>query len=215
MRAIWRREGPVTVDGETITLPLPADARGSWGLGKPLKLINRPLRSDIPVLLGAEGPKNIRLAVDECQGWLPLYYSPTRPEIYEADIADAPDGWEVAVNVMVNICDDVTEGLLGQKMVLGFYIGGMGAKARNFHTELMARMGYEAEAHRIQELFMEGRRDEAIMAVPDAFADEISLVGPIERIRDKVEAWKTSPVTTMIVGANDVATMRTMAELVL
>ena len=91
----------------------------------------------------------------------------------------------------------------------------MGAKARNFHTELMARMGYEAEAHRIQELFMEGRRDEAIMAVPDAFADEISLVGPIERIRDKVEAWKTSPVTTMIVGANDVATMRTMAELVL
>ena len=100
-------------------------------------------------------------------------------------------------------------------MVLGFYIGGMGAKARNFHTELMARMGYEAEALRIQELFMEGRRDEAIMAVPDAFADEISLVGPIERVRDKLEAWKASPVTTIIVGANDASTMRTMAELVL
>ena len=215
MRQIWRREGPVHIEGDTLTLPLPADAPGSWGLGKPLKLINRPLRPDIPVLLGAEGPKNIRLAVDECQGWLPLYYSPTRPEIYEADIADAPPGWEVAVNVMVDICDDVAQGLLGPKMVLGFYIGGMGAKSRNFHTELMARMGYEAEADQVQDLFMEGRRDEAIMAVPDEFADEISLVGPVERIRDKLEAWKASPVTTMIVGANDVSTMRTMAELVL
>ena len=100
-------------------------------------------------------------------------------------------------------------------MVLGFYIGGMGAKSRNFHTELMARMGYEAEADQVQDLFMEGRRDEAIMAVPDEFADEISLVGPVERIRDKLQAWKASPVTTMIVGANDVSTMRTMAELVL
>lgn len=215
MRAIWRREGPVSIDGETIALPLPADSPGAWGLGKPLKLINRPLRPDIPILLGAEGPKNIRLAVDECQGWLPLYYSPTRPEIYRADIADADEEWEVAVNVTVNICDDVTEGLLGQKMVLGFYIGGMGAKARNFHTELMARMGYEAEARRIQDLFMAGRRDEAIMAVPDAFADEISLVGPVGRIRERLEAWRESPVTTMIVGANDLSTMRTMAELVL
>ncbi len=215
MRAIWRRDGPVEIDGETIRLPLPPDAPGAWGLGKPLKLINRPLRSDIPILLGAEGPKNIRLAVDRCQGWLPLYYSPTRPEIYDADIGDAPADWEIAVNVMVNVCDDVSQGLLGQKMVLGFYIGGMGAKSRNFHTELMARMGYEAEALRVQDLFMEGRRDEAIAAVPDAFADEISLVGPIERIREKLEAWKASPVTTMIVGANDVATMRTLAELVL
>jgi F420-dependent oxidoreductase-like protein len=215
MRDIWRREGPVTAAGPMVRLPLPADAPNSWGLGKPLKLINRPLRADIPILLGAEGPKNIQLAVDECQGWLPLYYSPTRPEIYDADIAEAPDDWEIAVNVMVNVCDDVAEGLLGQKMVLGFYIGGMGAKSRNFHTELMARMGYEAEANRVQDLFLEGRRDEAIMAVPDAFADEISLVGPIERIEEKLELWKASPVTTMVIGANDVATMRLMAELVL
>ncbi len=215
MRDIWRREGPVTADGPMVKLPLPPDAEGSWGLGKPLKLINRPLRSDIPILLGAEGPRNIQLAVDECQGWLPLYYAPERPDIYEADIAGAPEGWEIAVNVMVNICDDVSEGLVGPKMMLGFYIGGMGAKSRNFHTELMARMGYEAEANRVQELFMEGRRDEAIAAVPDAFADEISLVGPPERIRERVELWKASPVTTMIIGANDPAAMRLMAELVL
>lgn len=215
MRDIWRREGPVSATGPMLPLPVPADADHSWGLGKPLKLINTPLRPDIPVLLGAEGPRNIQLAVDECQGWLPLYYSPTRPEIYEADLTGAPAAWEVAVNVMVNICDDVAEGLLPQKMVLGFYIGGMGAQDRNFHTELMARMGYEEEAQRVQSLFLEGRRDEAIHAVPDAFADEISLVGPIERIRDRLEAWEASPVTTLIVSANDVATMRAMAELCL
>ena len=215
MRDIWRREGPVTAAGPNLPLPLPADAPNAWGLGKPLKLINHPLRNDIPILLGAEGPKNIELAVTQCQGWLPLYYSPTRPEIYGADIANAPDGFEIAVNVMVNICDDVSEGLLGQKMVLGFYIGGMGAKSRNFHTELMARMGYEAEAEKIQDLFLEGKQQEAIMAVPDDFADEISLVGPIDRIREKLELWKASPVTTLIVGASDLPTMRTMAELVL
>ena len=142
-------------------------------------------------------------------------YNTTTHEIYEADISSAPADWEIAVTVTVNVCADVAEGLLGQKMILGFYIGGMGAQRRNFHTELMARMGYEAEAHRIQELFLAGRRDEAIMAVPDAFADEISLVGPVERIRDRLEAWRASPVTTLIVAANDVATMRTMAELVL
>jgi alkanesulfonate monooxygenase SsuD/methylene tetrahydromethanopterin reductase-like flavin-dependent oxidoreductase (luciferase family) len=99
--------------------------------------------------------------------------------------------------------------------MLGFYIGGMGAKQRNFHKELMARMGFEAEATRIQELFFEGKRAEAIAAVPDQFADEVSLVGPIERIRDRLQAWKSTPVTTLLVGAHDPAVMRTMAELVL
>ncbi|MEC7924709.1 MAG: LLM class F420-dependent oxidoreductase [Actinomycetota bacterium] len=215
LRDIWERENPVVSKGPFFPLPYPSSAPNSWGLGKPLKLITEPLRSEIPILLGAEGPKNISLAFEKCQGWIPLYYSPARPEIYEVPELEVNDGFEIAVNVTVNICEDVTAGLLPQKAILAFYIGGMGAQKRNFHTELMARMGYEGEAHEIQNLFLSGKRDEAIMAVPDDFADEISLVGPIERIAERLELWKESPVTTLIIGASDVYTMRAMAELVL
>lgn len=219
MRDIWNREGPVTNHGALLPLPYPADAPHSMGLGKPIKLITTPLRSNIPVLLGAEGPKNIRLSTELCQGWLPLYYSPTRPEVYADAIADRPDDFEIAVNVSVKITENTPEAISAghfmQKATLGFYIGGMGAKSKNFHTELMARMGYEEEAFKIQELFYEGKRDEAINMVPEAFCDEISLVGPVERIRDKLEAWRESPITTMIFGGLDPATMETMAGLVL
>ena len=215
IRKILRREDPVTADGPNLPLPYPKDAPNSWGLGKPLKLINRPLRPDIPIFLGAEGPKNIKLAFEECNGWLPLYYSPSRPEIYNLRKLEQDGDFEIAVNVNVNICENVTEGLLMQKAILAFYIGGMGAQKRNFHTELMSRMGYDREANEIQSLFLSGKRNEAIQAVPDAFADEISLVGPIERIKERLDLWEKSPVTTLIIGANDLPTMRTMAELVL
>ena len=111
------------------------------------------------------------------------------------------------------VTDDVEAGLLPTKAALAFYIGGMGARDRNFHMELMSRMGFEAEAHRIQELFFEGRRDEAIPLVPTEFADEISLVGSKERIRDRLEAWEASPVTSIVING-DLDTLRTMAELV-
>ena len=215
IRKILRREDPVTADGPNLRLPYPKDAPNSWGLGKPLKLINRPLRPDIPIFLGAEGPKNIKLAFEECNGWLPLYYSPSRPEIYHLPKLEQDGDFEIAVNVNVNICENVTEGLLMQKAILAFYIGGMGAQKRNFHTELMSRMGYVREANEIQSLFLSGKRNEAIQAVPDAFADEISLVGPIERIKERLDLWEKSPVTTLIIGANDLPTMRIMAELVL
>ncbi len=215
IKKILARDEPVTASGPNLPLPYPKEAKNSWGLGKPLKLINTPLRPDIPIYLGAEGPKNIALAFKECQGWLPLYYAPERPGIYEFPTSGVPENFEVAVNVTVNICDDIAEGLLPQKAILAFYIGGMGAQKRNFHTELMARMGYEEEAFKIQSLFLSGKRNEAIMAVPDAFADEISLVGPIERIAERLEIWEKSAITTMIIGANDIDTMRKMAELVL
>jgi alkanesulfonate monooxygenase SsuD/methylene tetrahydromethanopterin reductase-like flavin-dependent oxidoreductase (luciferase family) len=99
--------------------------------------------------------------------------------------------------------------------MLGFYIGGMGAKKRNFHKELMSRMGFEAEANEIQELFFQGKRDDAIAAVPDQFADEISLVGPKERIRDRLQAWRETPVTSLLVAGHDRSTLPTVAELVL
>jgi len=171
------------------------------------------LRADVPILIGAEGPKNVALAAEIADGWLPLYYSPFRPEVYAGSLGAARDGFEICVTVMgCAITDDVEAGLMPTKAALAFYIGGMGARDRNFHMELMSRMGFEAEAHRIQELFFEGRREEAIPLVPTEFADEISLVGSKERIRDRLQAWEASPVTTIVISG-DIETMRTMAEL--
>jgi F420-dependent oxidoreductase-like protein len=213
IRQVLRREKPVVNPGPHY--PLPYAGPGAWKLGKPLRSITHPLRADVPIFLGAEGPKNVALATEIADGWLPLYYSPYRQEVYAESLRGARPGFEIAQIVMVSITDDVKAGLVPMKASLGFYIGGMGAKSRNFHMELMARMGYEAEAHRIQDLFFAGKREEAIAAVPDAFADEISLVGPIERIRDRLEAWKETPVTALLLGNRDPRVMRAMAELLL
>ncbi|GIU86648.1 MAG: LLM class F420-dependent oxidoreductase [Acidimicrobiia bacterium] len=212
VRRILRRDEPVEFHGEHYRMPY--DGPGSWGLGKPLRSITHPLRADLPILLGAEGPKNVALAGEIADGWIPLYYSPFRPDVYGSLGATKP-GFEVCVTVMgCSITDDIEAGLMPTKAALAFYIGGMGAKSRNFHMELMSRMGFEGAAQRIQELFFEGRRDEAIPLVPTEFADEISLVGPKERIRDRLQVWEESIVTTMIVNA-DVETLRTLAELAL
>jgi len=208
--AIARAE-PVTSDG--VHYPLPYRGEGALGLGKPLKMITHPLRREIPIFLGAEGPKNVALAAEVADGWVPLYYSPYRTDVYKANLDAVKPGFEIAVNVFVNVNDDVSEALWPVKATLGFYIGGMGAKTKNFHTELMARMGFEEAAHRIQDLFFEGKRDEAILAVPDAFADEISLVGPKERIAERLDAWRATPVTTMLIGGGDEPTMRLLADL--
>ena len=177
--------------------------------------MTHPLRSDLPIFLGAEGPKNVTQTCEIADGWLPLYYSPWRPEVYADQIAHRKEGFEISVNVSLKVTDDVEAALLPVRASLGFYIGGMGAKGQNFHTKLMARMGFEEEALRIQDLFLEGRRDEAIAAVPTDFADEISLVGPPERIRERLAAWEDSAVTMLNVGARSAADLQTAAELVL
>ena len=212
IRQIMRREGPVVNDGPHY--PMPYTGEGSWGMGKPLKPMVHPLRADMPIFLGAEGPKNVSLAAELCDGWLPLYYSPYRSEVYADSLKNTKPDFEVTSLVHVKITDNIEEGLMDMKAILGFYIGGMGSKKRNFHKELMARMGYEEAANRIQDLFLEGKREEAIASVPSEFADEISLVGPIDRIKDRLQAWRDSPVTT-ISFVSDSTTMRTMAELVL
>ena len=211
MRDALAREQPVEAPGPHYPLPYKGD--DAMGLGKPLKMITHPRRADIPIYLGAEGPKNIALAAELADGWVPLYYSPYRSDVYQAQLDDAKPGFEVAVNVSVSLNDDIATALLPVKGALGFYIGGMGAKSKNFHTELMARMGYEEEAFHIQELFFEGKREEAIMAVPDEFADEISLVGPKERIAERLEAWRDTPVTTLLVGGQDPDALRVLADL--
>jgi F420-dependent oxidoreductase-like protein len=213
IRQVLRREAPVTNPGPHY--PLPYAGPGAWKLGKPLRSITHPLRADLPIYLGAEGPRNVALATEIADGWLPLYYSPFRQEVYAESLRGMRPGFEIAQIVMVSITDDVKAGLAPMKASLGFYIGGMGARSRNFHMELMARMGFEAEAQKIQDLFFAGKREEAIAAVPESFADEISLVGPIERIRDRLEAWKETPVTALLIGNRDPKVLRAMGELLL
>ncbi|MEU3848275.1 LLM class F420-dependent oxidoreductase [Streptomyces sp. NPDC029554] len=211
LRQVLRREAPVELPGRFHAHPY----RGpdATGLGRPLKPITHPLRAGLPILLGAEGPKNVAQTTRIADGWLPLYWAPTRPEVYGPALAALPEGFLVAPMAQARVCADVAEGLLPVKAMLGFYIGGMGHASRNFHADLMARMGYEEEARRIQRLFAEGRREEAVRAVPDAFADEISLVGPRQRIAERLESWRAGPVTDLLVLSPDRETLRVLAEL--
>jgi len=212
IRKILAREEPVTNDGEFY--PLPYNGPGSWGMGKPLKPITHPRRADVPIFIGAEGPKNVTQTAQIADGWLPLYYSPYRPEVYADQLVDAKPGFEIAALAMVYKNDNLEEALYPVKAMLGFYVGGMGSSKSNFHKELMARMGFADEAQQIQDLFMEGKKDEAIAAVPDQFADEISLCGPKDRIKEKLKDWEESAVTTLLVNGDE-ALLREMAEMVL
>ena len=211
IRQVFAREAPVTNDGPHY--PLPYNGEDGMGLGKPLKPIVHPLRKRIPIYMGAEGPKNIALSAEIADGWLPLFYNPYDENVYAESLVNAPDDFDIAQMVTVNITDDVAAGLLGVKYFLSFYVGGMGAKSTNFHKNLFIRMGYEAEAEKIQQLFMEDKRDEAAHVIPDQLADALSLVGPVDRIRDRLQAWRDSRVTTLLVTAPDKDTVRAIADL--
>ncbi|GAA3008740.1 LLM class F420-dependent oxidoreductase [Streptosporangium longisporum] len=213
MRKVWRREEPVTSDGEHYPLPYP----GGAGLGKPLKLITRPLRREIPLYLGAEGPRNVALAAEIADGWLPLFVFPEKIEqMYGPSLAGAGPDFDIAAMVMTLITDDVRAALDGVKMMLTLYIGGMGAKSRNFHADIIGRMGYAEAAEEIQALYLAGRRDEAFRAIPDELADGISLVGPVGRIRERLEPWRKSPVSNLLVmGPRDEPSLRAIRDLVL
>lgn len=213
VRQVLAREAPVQNDGPHY--PLPYHGEGSWGLGKPLKSIVHPLRPDLPIFLGAEGPKNVAMTAELADGWLPLYYSPFRQEVYAPSLSNAKPGFEVSQGIVINITDDLEAGLAPVKQMLALYVGGMGAKKRNFHKELVTRMGFGAEADKIQDLYLAGKKQEAVAAVPDALADEISLVGSVDRIRDRLTAWDETPVTSLLVSARSPAQLQAIAELVL
>jgi len=223
VRTILRREAPLEHHGEHYDIPYTGP--DATGLGKPLKLILHPRRSDIPIYLAAIGPKNVALAAEIADGWLPIFFSPERfEETYgaslEAGFARADEGksldtFDVAPTVTVIVGDDV-EALRGfVKPMLALYVGGMGARGRNFYNDLACRYGYEAAAKEIQDLYLDGKKAEAAAAVPDELVDEVALVGPPERIRDRLEAWKESGVGTLIVGAQQPEALELMAELVL
>ena len=208
-RNIISRDGPVEFDGKHYQLPL----QGGTGLGKALKLIQHPVREHIPLYLGAEGPKNVGLGAELCDGWIPMFLSPYRMDaVYKDSLAHRPPHFDIAAGVTVIISDDVDAALAQIKQNVGFYVGGMGAKSFNVHKDHIGRLGFADEAQKVQDLFMAGRRDEAMAAVPDELADEISLVGPKERIRERLAGWKDSPVTMLTVGARDMDTLRFMAE---
>jgi F420-dependent oxidoreductase-like protein len=211
LRDIWRREQPVTSDGPHYPLPLdPA------GLGKPLKSIVRPVRPDIPIYLGAEGPRNVALSTEIAQGWLPLFVDPGSIDaVFGESLKDRPADFDIAATVTTIVTDDLPAALEFAKIPLAFYIGGMGARDRNFHLDLIGRLGYAEEAARVQDLFLDGRRDEAIKAVPDELADAISLLGPLGRIRERLALWRDSAVTTLLIaGVKDEPTLRAIREMV-
>jgi F420-dependent oxidoreductase-like protein len=218
IRRILAREEPVQFEGEHYQMPLP----GGTGLGKPLKSITHPRRADLPIYLAAEGPKNVALTAEIADGWLALFYSPKDEGFYRDALGEgfarpgarrAADDFEVACTVPVIIHDDVEAAADMYRPVMALYIGGMGARDQNFHKDVFARMGYEAETDRIQQLYLEGRKDEAAAAVPTSLIEETILVGPPEKIRDDLEMWRESIVTTLLVSG-DVPTLRTIAELV-
>lgn len=212
IRQVLRRENPVHLDGTYHSHPFAGP--GSRGLGRALKPIVHPLRADLPILLGAEGPKNVAQTVEIADGWLPLFWSPSRVDLHAAALSRAAGGFMVAPLAYARLCSDVAQGLVPVKTMIAFYIGGMGAKTHNFHADLMARLGYAGQATRIQELFLTGRRDEAINEVPDEFADEVSLVGPQRRIAERLARWQAGPVTDLLVTSTDLDTLRALAQAV-
>jgi F420-dependent oxidoreductase-like protein len=209
VRAALRRD-VVEHAGEHYRIPY--DGPGATGLGKPLKMMLRPLRADIPIYLAAIGPKNVALAYEIADGWLPIFVDPER---FNEAFPAPPDGFEIAVTVNVLVGDDVQALRDSLKPSLALYVGGMGAKGKNFYNALVRRYGWEEDAERIQELYLGGRQREAIQAVPDALVDAVALVGPKERIADRLAAWRETAVTTLIVGSPQPEALRTMAELIL
>ncbi|MEA2442855.1 MAG: hypothetical protein QOJ12_147 [Thermoleophilales bacterium] len=219
LRDIWAREGPVTNDGPHYPLPMP----GGMGLGKPLKASIHPLREDIPVYLGAEGPKNIALAAELCDGWLAMLFSPSNPDYFVDALNEgfaregarrSLDDFEVAATVPFMVSDDIDAAADMLRPFYALYFGGMGAKGKNFHANVAIRLGYEAEVEQIADLYLEGKKDEAAAKVPRQLIEEMSLIGPKDKIRDDLAKWNESIVTTLLI-TGDAATLRDAAELVL
>jgi F420-dependent oxidoreductase-like protein len=204
IRRILARDAPLTYEGEQYRLPLV----GGTGLGKPLKAGVRPLREDLPIFLAAEGPRNVALAAEICDGWLALFYAPEHDGFYRdaLDEGFAREGarrsredFEIVASVPVIVTDDVEGTIDAMRPMYALYFGGMGARDRNFHADVARRMGYEREIDRVQDDYLAGRKDEAAAAVPRALIEQLTLVGSRERILHDLEAWRSSQVTTLLV----------------
>jgi F420-dependent oxidoreductase-like protein len=218
IRAVLRRER-LEHHGEHYDIPYTGP--GATGLGKPLRIIVHPPRPDVPIYLAAIGPKNVALAAEIADGWLPIFFSPERfaethlPMLEEgfARRDGRPEGWDLAAHVPVVVTDDVAAGRDFLKPLLALYVGGMGAKGQNFYTRLAQRYGYADAAAEIQDLYLAGKKNEAIAAVPDALVDEVALVGDRARIGDRLAAFRDCGVGTLILQARQPEALRLLAEL--
>ncbi|GAB93263.1 LLM class F420-dependent oxidoreductase [Gordonia rhizosphera] len=223
VRDVLARESPVTSPGPHYPLPYPAGAPGSTGLGRPLKPITHPLRADIPIWLGAEGPKNVAQTAEIADGWLAIFYSLRLADRYEEWLAEgfarpaarrSRDDFEVAATVQVVITGDIATAVDRYRPSTALYVGAMGAEEKNFHADLYRRMGYAEAVDEIGALFREGRKAEAIAAVPDEMVRETMIAGPPDEVRAQIKQWEAAGVTMLMVTARDVATIRRLATLV-
>lgn len=218
LRKIWAREGALEHAGQHYQIPY----RGSdaTGLGKPLKSILHGRQ--IPIYLATIGPKSVEQTGEIADGWIPIFFSPTRSTVYlealERGFAKAGGGkglqtFDVAPTVNVILTDDVAGGRDMLKPMLALYVGGMGARGKNFYNDLACRYGFEAAAKKIQDLYLDGKKADAAAAVPDELVDEVTLIGPKERIADRLAAWRESGVTTVICGTGQIEAVHALAEI--
>jgi len=218
LRKIWARDEPVEYHGAEYQMPYTGP--GATGLGKPLKSILHGRQ--LPVYLATMGPINIRNTAELADGWLPIWFSPQRVGLFKPSLEEgfrrAGNGksykdFDIAAGCTVAITDDVKAGLDAMKPNLALYVGGMGAREKNFHNEMAIKYGYADAAARIQELYLAGRKAEATEAVPDELCDEMSLVGPVERIKERYRAWEDAGVTTMLVQSGQKEALYLMADI--
>jgi F420-dependent oxidoreductase-like protein len=221
LRQVWAREAPVHSDGPHY--PLPLTGEGTTGLGKNLKPITHPLRADIPVMLGAEGPKNVALAAEICDGWLPIFYSPRIASMYNEwlDEGFARPGarhtretFEICATAQVVVTDDRPAVMELMKPHLALYMGGMGAEDTNFHADVYRRMGYAEVVDDVTKLFRTDRKDEAAKIIPDELVDDSAIVGDLSYVQEQIKAWEAAGVTMMVVGARSTDQIRDLAALV-
>jgi F420-dependent oxidoreductase-like protein len=223
LRTVWQREARVVSEGAHY--PLPYRGAGSTGLGKPLKSIVHPFRADLPIWMGAEGPKNVALAAEIADGWLPIYFSPGMAPTYHAwlDEGFARPGarrtretFEIAATCNVVVTESEEQTRLARddmRPYLALYIGGMGAKEQNFHKALFERMGYADVANKVQHLVLDHRQDEATALIPDDLVDEVAIIGSRAQVMDGIRRWEESGVTMLVVGARSTVQIEQLASL--
>jgi F420-dependent oxidoreductase-like protein len=201
-RKVWTRER-VTHEGRSYTLPLPP-GQGT-GLGKPLKLIPTPVRERVPIYVASLGPRNVRMTAEVADGWLPIFYLPEKVgEVWGPDLAAGaakrtPElgPLEIVAGGLLAVGDDAAGMRDLARPMLALYVGGMGAKGRNFYNDLARRFGYEAEAEKIQDLYLDGRKDEAAAAVPPGLLEAATICGPEGYVRDRIAAYRDTGVTVL------------------
>ncbi|WP_092600824.1 LLM class F420-dependent oxidoreductase [Actinopolyspora xinjiangensis] len=201
-RQVWRRE-KVTHEGKHYNIPLPTEQ--GTGLGKPLKLVNHPVRERIPIMIAAIGPKNVAMTAEIAEAWEPIFYVPEKAaEVWGEPLAegkakrdDSLPELDTVVQAPLAIGEDLEELLDSMRPMLALYIGGMGSKGKNFYNNLARRYGYEAEAERIQDLYLDGKKEEAAAAVPRELLTKTSLIGPESHVRERIAAFRDSGVTTL------------------